>query len=86
MRRIYAIRWYPTKETDKMQRTTLVNIDTNTNDVSINGKRAVNLFVSSCGNLKKNTIIWIKELDEEGNQIGEDIVPAEDGIIPEVRA
>ena len=86
MRKFFAVRWYPTRDRSKMERTTIMDFNSNTNDVSVNGKIAVDLFVKSCGNLKKNTIIWIKELDEEGNQIGEDITPAEDSsIIPESR-
>ena len=85
MQRIYAIRWYLTKDKDKMERTTMIRLGTATDDISINAKRAVNLFVSSCGNLKKNTIVWIKEMDEDGNQIGEDIIPTGDSIIPEKR-
>lgn len=85
MEKFFTIRWYPTRDRDKMERTTMINMHTNTNDVSINGKRAVDLFIKSCGNLKKNTIVWIKEFDDAGNQIGEDIIPTEDSIIPEKR-
>ena len=50
-------------------------------------KNALNLFIKSCGNLKRNTIIRIQELDENGEQIGEDITPSEgeDAIIPSGR-
>ena len=82
MKRKYAIKWYPTKEKhNPMYRTTWVEVSNPTGDVSIDAKSAVDIFISSVGNIKKNTIIWIKEFDENGNQIGEDITPQEDSAI-----
>ena len=75
MVRHYAISWYPTREGDKLKRTTWIQINKAAGTPSIDAKFAVNLFCAQFGNLKKNTIICIKEFDDQYNQIGEDIVP-----------
>lgn len=84
MVRIYRFKWYPTKDRDAIPRHTLIRISNPTGKTEIDAKNAMELFVRSCGNLKKNTIIKIQELDENGEQIGEDIVPSaeENAIIP----
>jgi hypothetical protein len=45
---------------------------------SIDAKSALQVFMSANGNLKKNTVIHIQELDKDGNPIGEPIVPSEE--------
>ena len=87
MERIYNIEWYPTKESELVKRNTMILLSKPTGKTEIDAKEAVNIFTKSCGNLKKNTIIRIKEIDECGNQIGEDIVPSneENAIIPSGR-
>jgi hypothetical protein len=42
---------------------------------SIDAKSALQVFMSANGNLKKNTIIHIQELDKNGEPVGEPIVP-----------
>ena len=87
MERIYAINWYPTKDGESVSRTTMVKISKPTGKTDIDAKVAVGLFTKTCGNLKRNTIIKIQELDEDCKQIGEDIVPSieENAIIPSGR-
>lgn len=86
MERIYAIKWYPAKDGEIVSRTTMIKLSNPTGKTEIDAKSAINIFTKSCGNLKKNTIINIKELDGEGNQIGEDIIPSNDSnIIPSGR-
>ena len=87
MQRIYAIDWYPTKDGVVVSRRTMVKISNPTGKTEIDAKSAVELFTKSCGSLKRNTIIKIKELDENGEQIGEDITPSseENAIIPSGR-
>jgi hypothetical protein len=46
----------------------------------VDAKSALNLFLSQYGGLKKNTIIKIIEMDENG-QIGEDIIPIDNNSI-----
>lgn len=45
---------------------------------STDAQSALQVFMSANGNLKKNTVIHIQELDKEGNPIGEPIVPSEE--------
>ena len=87
MKRIYRFKWYPTRDRDKLSRDTLIQLANPTGKTEIDAKNALNLFIKSCGNLKKNTIIKIQELDEDGKQIGEDIMPStdENAIIPSGR-
>ena len=83
MVRKYAIEWVENKDRLQMKRTTWITLSAPTGKVEFDAKKALNLFTRNFGNLKKNTIISIKEFDEKG-QIGEDIVPSSDenAIIP----
>ena len=87
MTRIYRFKWFPTKDGEVVSRHTLIKISNPTGETEKDAKVAVDLFIKSCGNLKKNTIIKIQELDGDGNQIGEDIIPSKDenAIIPSGR-
>ncbi len=85
MIRNYNIEWYPTRDGEDFKRETFVKLSKPTGKTSYDAKAALNIFTSQCGNLKKNTIVKIVEMDENG-QIGEDIVPTEDStIIPTAR-
>ena len=85
MIRNYNIVWYPTKDGDKFTRNTFIKLSKPTGKTEYDAKAALNVFISSCGNLKKNTIVKIVEMDENG-QIGEDIVPTENtAILPSGR-
>ena len=81
MTRYYMIEWYPKKNC--IARINKITINEPTGRTDIDAKTAVDLFVHSFGNLKKNNIVCIKEFDENG-QIGEDIKPTEgeNAIIP----
>ena len=82
MIRNYSIEWYPTKDGEDFKRSTFIKLSKPTGKTEYDAKAALNIFISQCGNLKKNTIIRIKEMDESG-QIGEDIIPTnENTIIP----
>ncbi len=86
MIRNYNITWYPTKDGTNFTRNTFIKLGKPTGRTEIDAKAALNIFIGSCGNLKKNTIVKIIEMDENG-QIGEDIVPTEgeNAIIPIAR-
>ena len=85
MIRNYNIVWYPTKDGDNFKQETFIRLSKPTGSTAHDAKAALNIFCSSFGNLKKNTIIKIIEMDENG-QIGEDIVPTgENSIIPSGR-
>ena len=77
MERTYAIDWYPTKDGPVTVRRTMISISKATGETHIDAKRALNLFIKSCGNLKKNTIVRLREFDQNKKQLGEDIVPSE---------
>lgn len=47
----------------------------NTNIKSIDAQCATEVFMSNFGNLKKNTINYIQEIDSKGELIGEPIIP-----------
>lgn len=86
MIRNYNITWYPTRDGEDFKRETFVKLSKPTGKTSYDAKAALNIFTSQCGNLKKNTIVKIVEMDENG-QIGEDILPVngENSIIPTKR-
>lgn len=85
MIRNYNIIWYPTKDGEKFKRETFIQLSRPTGETNIDAKAALNIFISQFGNLKKNTIIKIIEMNENG-QIGEDIIPMTDtSIIPTKR-
>lgn len=87
MVRYYTIEWCPTKETSKpkpFHRVNKVILNKPTGDTGKDAKEALNMFISNFGGLHKNTIFKIKEFNENG-QIGEDIVPQEEAIVPEIK-
>ena len=87
MKRNYIFKWYKTKDAkygEPITRTTNINLTKPVGRTEIDTKAALQLFIQNFGNLNKNTIVSIKELDGNNQQIGEDIVPSteEDAIIP----
>lgn len=86
MVRLYKIKWHPVKDEwcgrQPVDRTTMVKLTDARGEVAVDAKRALNVFIKSCGNLKKNVVTEIIEMDEDGNQIGEKITPTGDSIIP----
>jgi len=87
MIRSYEITWYALNDTrygrEPLIRTSNIKIGRPRGVTSVDAKTAVDLFCKEFGNLKRNAIVSIKELDENGEQIGENILPTEDnGMIP----
>ena len=86
MIRLYDIKWHLAKEERcgkaPVNRTTMVKLTDAKGEVAVDAKRALNIFIKSCGNLKKNVVTEIIEMDEDGVQIGEKITPTGDSIIP----
>lgn len=80
MTRMYCITWYPTRDGDNMKRDTFIKLSKPTGQTNYDAKAALNIFISKFGNIKKNTIVKIIEMDENG-QIGEPITPMEDSAI-----
>jgi len=82
----FEIQWRKqSKNNSEPIRTTLVRVPSAEGSVGIDCSRAVDLFCGCFGNLKKNEIIKIRELDENGNQIGEDITPSDKEVIMPVK-
>ena len=80
MIRNYNIVWYPTKDGEKFTRQTFIRLSKPIGKTAVDAKAALNIFISQFGGLKKNTIVKIIEMDENG-QIGEDIIPTEKSAI-----
>ena len=83
------MRYFIVKFTDKKknERETRVTIPKSTKDIGYDAKSALNIVTSNFKGVKANNIIWMKEVDKEGVQIGELITPLNDtSIIPEKRA
>ena len=60
-----------------------ISISKPTGDIGLDAKAAVGIFISSTGNLKKNEIIEIQEVDENNEPIGEVIKPMDNtSIVP----
>lgn len=57
------------------ERETVIHLPKASKDTGANAKAALNILTSQYGNLKKIDIIWMKELDENGKQIGDFITP-----------
>lgn len=81
--RSFIIKWKENKRY-ALERENLVNVTKDTGDIGIDAKAALNLFCANFGNLKKNEIISIQEVNEKGENIGEPIVPTSDesSIVP----
>lgn len=82
MTRYYIIKWHEknTKWSKPIERYNRINIQNPTGKVEVDAKKAVEIFIRGFGNLKQNTILSIKEFDENG-QIGEDIIPTDGSTI-----
>ena len=82
MTRLFRFTWYKNeKYGESLTRHTFITVSPATGAIEKDGKRAVELFCNEFGSLKYNSIVKIQELDEDGNQIGEDIVPQEGSVI-----
>lgn len=87
MVRNYEITWYLTNDAKYGKtptfRTNKVTLSKPTGKTSVDARAALGIFIANFGNLKKNTIVKIKEFDENG-QIGADITPSDDdtAIVP----
>ena len=65
-----------------MVRTNLVTVNAS-GEIGQVAKAATNVFTKNFGNLKRNTIVSIQEINEKGEKVGEPIVPQDEtSIIP----
>ena len=81
MRR-FIITWRENK-INSLERNTIISVVKPIGDIGQDAKSALNIFCAFNGNLKKNEVISIQEIDEKFNPIGEPIVPTgESNIVP----
>lgn len=55
------------------------------NDIGYDAQAALRIFISSVGSLKKYDIVKIQEVNENGTDKGEPIVPTTNSIVPTKR-
>ena len=80
--RKFEITWFK-NERNPIERKNLVTVTRPTGAIEKDAKTALGIFSSAFGNLKKNTIVSIIEIDKDGNQIGEPITPVDgSSIVP----
>ena len=84
------MRYFVVKFTDKKknERETKITISKSTKDIGIDAKSALGIVTSNFKGVNANNIIWMKEVDKEGKQIGELITPSSEdtSIIPVKKA
>ena len=82
--RNFEFTWYEKNDRLKMERYNKVQAAVvDTAEIGTAAKLATDIFCRTFGNLKKNEIVSIQEIDKNGNPIGEPIVPMEgSSIIP----
>lgn len=74
--RNFEITWFK-NERNPIERKNLITVTRPTGAIEKDAKAALGIFSAEFGNLKKNTIVSIAELDKDGNQVGELIKPIE---------
>lgn len=80
--RKFEITWFK-NERNPIERKNLVTVTRPTGAIEKDAKAALGIFSSAFGNLKKNTIVSIIEIDKDGNQVGEPITPVDgSSIVP----
>ncbi len=87
MIRKYYIEWHKNeKYSNPVVRHTMITLPSAKGKTEEDAKKATEIFVSiTKGGLRKNTILSIKECDENGKQIGDVIKPTyENSIVPMV--
>lgn len=78
----FVITWYKNERYGKpIERRTSIQV-TSSADIGHSAKRVVDIFCSTFGNLKRNTIISVQEM-KNGEPYGEPIVPSDEtSIVP----
>lgn len=79
--RKFIFTWYENvKFGAPMERKNTISV-MNRGEIGLTAKAATEVFTKNFGSLKYNTIISIQEIDENGNPVGEPIIPTEDSSI-----
>ena len=79
-KRIFIITWRENKK-NSLERYSTITVTKVTGDIGQDAKTALNIFCSVNGNLKKNEVISIQEVDEQFYKIGEPIIPTGDNSV-----
>ena len=83
--RKFIFTWYENvKFGTPMERKNTVAV-MNKGEIGLTAKAATEVFTRNFGSLKYNTSVSIQEIDENGNPVGEPIIPAEDSSIVPTR-
>lgn len=82
--RSFEFTWYEIQDRNKIERHNIIKGSIKDDaEVGAAAKLATDLFCKTFGNLKKNTIISIQEIDKDGRPVGEVITPmGESKVIP----
>ena len=82
--RNFEFTWYEKNDRLKMERHNKIQAAVvDTAEIGIAAKLATDIFCRTFGNLNKNEIVSIQQIDKDGNPIGEPIVPMEgSSIVP----
>ena len=82
--RNFEFTWYEKNDRLKMERHNKVQAAVvDTEEIGTAAKLATDIFCRTFGNLNKNEILSIQQIDKDGNPIGEPIVPMEgSSIVP----
>ena len=82
--RNFEFTWYEKNDRLKMERRNKVQAAVvDTAEIGTAAKLATDIFCRTFGNLNKNEIVSIQQIDKDGNPIGEPILPMEgSSIIP----
>ena len=77
--RKFIITYIPIKKYGvNLKQNATVTINNETGNIGVDAKSALNSFINVFGSLKKNEVFSIQEIDENGNSIGEPILPTGD--------
>lgn len=79
--RHYIFTWKENKKYSKTERKNKITVSNASTDDGISGKQALSIFIANFGNLKKNDIISIQEVNDKGENVGEIITPAPNSAI-----
>lgn len=82
--KIFNVTFKPTKKYNDFERTVKVTVAGTLGD-TVAPQAALEIFMRNFGNLKKNEIIKIQQINENGENIGEPIVPQGDSAIIPVK-
>ena len=83
MKRTFIFTWQENKKYNSLERKNTIMVSNASEDIGLAAKAATEVFIKTFGNLKKNEIVNIQEIDKDGAFIGEPIVPeADSAIVP----